>query len=65
MDELLKRGYSVRGAVRDVKKVAWLKEYFDGKYSDTHLELVEVPDMTVDGCYDHLLEGKVHPGLRR
>lgn len=58
-DELLSRKYNVRGAVRDVKKVGWLKEYFDGKYSDARLELVEVPDMTVDGCYDHLLEGKL------
>ncbi|KAH7400849.1 hypothetical protein DE146DRAFT_693473 [Phaeosphaeria sp. MPI-PUGE-AT-0046c] len=56
VDQLLARGYNVRGAVRDVEKVKWLKEYFDGKYNDVCLELVEVPDMTADGCYDHLLE---------
>jgi nucleoside-diphosphate-sugar epimerase len=57
-EQLLARGYNVRGAVRNVEKTKWLKEYFDGKSYDAKFELVEVPDMTIEGCYDDLLEGK-------
>jgi nucleoside-diphosphate-sugar epimerase len=56
-EQLLVRGYNVRGAVRSEEKTKWLKEYFDGKAFDAKFELVEVPDMTVEGCYDALLEG--------
>ncbi|KAF1974702.1 NAD(P)-binding protein [Bimuria novae-zelandiae CBS 107.79] len=56
VDELLKLGYNVRGAVRDTQKSAWLLDYFTGKYSST-LDLVSVPDMTVDGCYDDVVKG--------
>jgi nucleoside-diphosphate-sugar epimerase len=58
-DQLLLRGYNVRGAVRDVEKTKWLKEYFDGKHSDAKFEMVAVPDMTVEGCYDNLVQGKL------
>ncbi|KAI8937046.1 hypothetical protein NX059_006265 [Plenodomus lindquistii] len=63
VDQLLKRGYNVRGAVRDVKKNAWLKEYFDEKYTDVKFDLVEVKDMTVEGCYDEVvndIDGFIH-----
>ncbi|KAJ4305196.1 hypothetical protein N0V90_000727 [Kalmusia sp. IMI 367209] len=56
VDGLLKKGYNVRGAVRDVEKSKWLLDYFDGKYS-TKLDLVSVPDMTVEGCYDDVVKG--------
>ena len=56
VDELLKRGYNVRGAVRDVEKSKWLLDHFNGK-QDAKLELVSVPDMTVEGCYDELVKG--------
>lgn len=58
-DELLARGYKVRGAVRDVEKTKWLKKSFDDKYGDGKFEMVAVPDMTVEGCYDNLLEGEL------
>jgi nucleoside-diphosphate-sugar epimerase len=58
VDQLLLRGYNVRGAVRDIEKAKWLKEYFDGVYNDAKFEMVEVPDMTTVGCYDDLLEGE-------
>jgi nucleoside-diphosphate-sugar epimerase len=56
-DQLLTRGYNVRGAVRNVDKTKWLKEYFDEKFDAGQFNVVEVPDMTVEGCYDSLLEG--------
>lgn len=56
-DQLLARGYHVRGAVREVEKCAWLTEYFAGKHKDAKFELVSVPDMTVEGCYDEAVKG--------
>lgn len=56
-DQLLKRGYNVRGAVRDIEKNKWLAEYFDGKYEAAKFEMVAVPDMTADGCYDNVVKG--------
>ncbi|KAH9871857.1 hypothetical protein J1614_006115 [Plenodomus biglobosus] len=57
VDQLLRRDYNVRGAVRDVGKNKWLAEYFDEKYQTARLELVEVKDMTVEGCYDEFVDG--------
>ncbi|KAF2033712.1 dihydroflavonol-4-reductase [Setomelanomma holmii] len=62
-DQLLIRGYNVRGAVRDVEKTKWLKEFFVEKYKIAKFDLVGVPDMTTEGCYDdHVkgIEGFVH-----
>ncbi|KNG49440.1 aldehyde reductase ii [Stemphylium lycopersici] len=56
-DQLLKRGYNVRGAVRDTEKHKYLTEYFFGKHKFAKFELVGVPDMTVEGCYDGVVEG--------
>jgi nucleoside-diphosphate-sugar epimerase len=58
-DQLLARGYNVRGAVRGVEKNKWLAEYFQGKYKSAKFDLVDVPDMTVEGCYDGLVDGKL------
>ncbi|KAF2191212.1 NAD(P)-binding protein [Zopfia rhizophila CBS 207.26] len=56
-DQLLARGYHVRGAVRDVEKSAWLSVYFADKHKDAKFEMVSVPDMTVEGCYDEVVKG--------
>lgn len=63
VDELLKKGYNVRGAVRDVEKSNWLLDHFNGK-QEAKLNLVSVPDMTVDGCYDDVVKGLL-PSLSR
>lgn len=60
VDQLLKRGYNVRGAVRDVEKSKWLAKYFDAKYEGAKFEMVAVPDMTADGCYDEAVKGLTH-----
>lgn len=54
----LKAGYSVRGTIRgrnaNVESlVRALTPYHDG----SRLELVEVPDISVDGAFDHAVEG--------
>jgi nucleoside-diphosphate-sugar epimerase len=58
IEQLLKMGYNVRGAVRSVGKCQWLADYFRNTNESVKLELVEVPDMTVDGCYDEAVQGK-------
>lgn len=61
VDELLARGYKVRGAVRSVEKSAWLVAYFEEKYGEGTLELVEVPDFTVERCYHDVVKGTSTP----
>jgi nucleoside-diphosphate-sugar epimerase len=56
-DQLLARGYNVRGAVRDVERSGWLTEFFNSKHKGAKFELVSVPDMTVPGAYDDVVEG--------
>jgi GDP-D-mannose dehydratase len=56
VDVLLKKGYYVRGAVRDVEKNSWLLTHFNDK-QDAKLDLVCVPDMTIEGCYDDVVKG--------
>lgn len=58
VDQLLMRGYKVRGAVRNVHKNTWLVDYFSTKYTSASFDLVEVPDMTIGGCYDNVVDGK-------
>jgi nucleoside-diphosphate-sugar epimerase len=57
VDQLLKRGYNVRGAVRHAQKHGYLIEYFNDKYKEAKFELVDVPDMTAEGCYDKVVDG--------
>ncbi|KAI4859912.1 aldehyde reductase [Hypoxylon rubiginosum] len=57
LDQLLQRGYRVRGTVRSVSKNQWVKDYFEKHYGPGKIELVEVPDMTVDGVYDDIVKG--------
>lgn len=59
-DQLLVRGYNVRGAVRSIEKTKWLEEYFVSKHVEKggKFELVEVPHMVAEGCYDSHLQGE-------
>ena len=57
-DPLLKKGYHVRGIVRDIEKSKWLSEDFEKQqYKDSKFELVSVPDLGAEGCYDEALKG--------
>lgn len=57
VDQLLKREYHVRGAVRNAEKHKYLTEYFSEEHKNANFELVNVPDMTVEGCYDNSMQG--------
>jgi hypothetical protein len=41
--------------VRDVEKNKWLADYFDEQYKEAKFELVDVPDMTAEGCCDKFI----------
>jgi hypothetical protein len=43
--------------VRDVDKNKWLAEYFAEQYKEAKFDLVAVPDMTAEGCYDNIVDG--------
>ncbi|USP73898.1 uncharacterized protein yc1106_01172 [Curvularia clavata] len=59
VDQLLKRGYHVRGAVRNAEKHKYLTEYFSEKHKNVNFELVNVPDMTIEGCYDDFMQALI------
>lgn len=56
--QFLKRGFQVRGAVRDVTRSAWLLEGPFKSYAENGaLELVAVPNLGADGAYDEAIKG--------
>lgn len=56
--QFLKRGFQVRGTVRDVDKSSWLLEGPFKPYADSGaLELVAVPNLGSDGAYDEAVTG--------
>jgi nucleoside-diphosphate-sugar epimerase len=57
VDQLLKQGYNVRGAVRDAEKHKYLIKYFSDKYKEAKFELVDVSDMTAEDCYNNVVNG--------
>ena len=54
-DALLKDSYNVRGTVRNLKNSHWLSEHFEAVYGKGRFELVEVPDLAVEGCFDEAI----------
>ncbi len=58
VQQFLSRGYKVRGTVRSLLKASWLTQDLFAKEASAGLfELVEVPDMAVDGAYDSAIRG--------
>ncbi|KAK7698894.1 hypothetical protein SLS64_012104 [Diaporthe eres] len=56
-DQTLAAGFMVRGTTRSLRRNAWVQEYFKNKYGSEVFELVEVPDMAIDGAFDSVLKG--------
>ena len=52
VDQLLERGYRVRGTVRDAEKAVWTSRYFRDKYGAGRFMTALVPDMAVGGAFD-------------
>ncbi|CAG9942636.1 unnamed protein product [Clonostachys rosea f. rosea IK726] len=56
--QFLKRGFRVRGAVRDVNRASWLLEGPFKSYAEGGaIKLVAVPDLGADGAYDEAVRG--------
>jgi nucleoside-diphosphate-sugar epimerase len=58
VQQFLKRGYKVRGTVRDVGKSAWLVHDVFKSYADNgDFELVSVPDLGARNAFDDSVKG--------
>nr|POF12749.1 nad-dependent epimerase/dehydratase terh [Quercus suber] len=51
VDQLLKRGYRVRGTVRSVEKAAWTTKLFETRYGSGRFTTIIVPDMQVKDAF--------------
>ena len=52
VDQLLDRGYRVRGTVRDAEKAIWTSKYFLDKYGAGRYMTAVIPDMAAQGAFD-------------
>ncbi|KAF2247698.1 NAD(P)-binding protein [Trematosphaeria pertusa] len=57
VDQLLLYGYAVRGTVRSLARSSWMKPLFQKRHPNGSLDIVEVPDISVPGCYDDAMKG--------
>ncbi|KII83962.1 hypothetical protein PLICRDRAFT_433447 [Plicaturopsis crispa FD-325 SS-3] len=55
--QLLEAGYSVRGTTRSAKKATFLREKFTREFGEGRLEVLEIPDVTVEGVLDEAIKG--------
>jgi nucleoside-diphosphate-sugar epimerase len=56
-ETFLKAGYSVRGTIRSSKSGKSLLDVLSKYTSTGQFEVVEVPDITVDGAFDQAVKG--------
>ena len=59
VDQLLERGYCVRGTVRDVAKGHWLQGLYDKRHGSGKFELAGIPDYTKVEAYADVLKGRM------
>lgn len=57
-DQLLARGFRVRGTVRNLDKTSWMKGFFRKRHPKSAFELCHVPDISIEGCFDDAVKGK-------
>ncbi|KII85574.1 hypothetical protein PLICRDRAFT_178626 [Plicaturopsis crispa FD-325 SS-3] len=55
--QLLQAGYSVRGTTRTAQKATFLREKFTREYGEGRIEIIEIPDVTVEGALDQAIKG--------
>ncbi|KAL9613932.1 MAG: hypothetical protein Q9167_001546 [Letrouitia subvulpina] len=56
VDQLLERGYRVRGTVRNAAKASWLQELFDRRHGSGKFELVSIPDYAKPEAFNSVLK---------
>jgi nucleoside-diphosphate-sugar epimerase len=57
-ETFLKAGYSVRGTVRSLSSGKALQDVLSEYATSGKFELVEVPDITIDGAFDKAVKGE-------
>lgn len=62
VEAFLKAGFSVRGTTRSRSSAQGLLDSLP-EYADK-IEIVEVPDITVDGAFDEAVKGLLEPETR-
>ena len=58
-DQLLQKGYRVRGTSRNASKSTWLKDMFDKKYAKDMFETAVVQNMAEPGAFDEACDGRL------
>jgi len=56
-DQFLEAGYEVRGTAREVSKADAIKKALNSKYGEGRVEVVAVPDITIEGAFDEAVKG--------
>ena len=57
VDQLLERGYRVRGTVRDAEKAIWTSKFFGDKYGAGRFTTAVIPDMAAQGAFNIAVRG--------
>ncbi|KAF1967963.1 NAD(P)-binding protein [Bimuria novae-zelandiae CBS 107.79] len=57
VDQCLEYGYAVRTTVRSLERSAWMKKDFPKRHPNSQLEVVEIADLSMPGCYNSVLKG--------
>lgn len=56
--EFLRRGYKVRGTVRDLSKATWITDdLFPAEHAAGNVELIQVPDLGAPNAFDKAIKG--------
>lgn len=55
-DQFLEARYRVRGMAREISKADAMKKVFDSKYGEGRVEVVTVPNITIDGAFDEAVK---------
>ncbi|KUJ08584.1 NAD-P-binding protein [Mollisia scopiformis] len=56
-DQFLAAGYDVRGTTRTIKRGQTIKKVLDEKHGAGRVEIVAVPDISIDGAFDEAVKG--------
>lgn len=56
-DQLLQAGYKVRGTTRCLQRGEFMRKFLADKYGVDKIEIVEVPDISVEGAFDEAVKG--------
>ncbi|KAL9044149.1 MAG: hypothetical protein Q9214_002692 [Letrouitia sp. 1 TL-2023] len=61
VDQLLERGYRVRGTVRNAAKASWVLELYNSRHGSGKFELASIPDYTKPEAFTDALKGTTYP----